>query len=162
MNTKWRELDLGGEGLQAANLRLARLLRRRATAWGLLLLFPTGAHCWYLREPLAGSAYLVLTVLAGAIWLAAGPAYAWSGLAVMALLLVRDALTLENRIVACNKKLRTAIYLSQGAAAPPGFRGRHTALDDAARVRRMPTFAEQEALLREITARKNENSEKPG
>ena len=81
---------------------------------------------------------------------------------VMALLLVRDALTLENRIVACNKKLRTAIYLSQGAAAPPGFRGRHTALDDAARVRRMPTFAEQGALLREITARKNKNSEKPG
>ena len=57
MNTKWREFDLDGGGLQTANLRLARMLRRRSTAYGLLLVFPLGAHRWYLGEPRSALLY---------------------------------------------------------------------------------------------------------
>lgn len=162
MNGKWQQLDLGGEGLQAANLRLARALRRRATAWGLLLLFPAGAHGWYLRERLTAAAYPALTLVAISGWFSDVPYAALPGLAGLAALLIRDAVTLEDRIVACNKKLRMAVYMTQGAGAPPGYRGRFAA--DAAgvtRTSRAPSLAEQEALLRELAARKADSDAKP-
>lgn len=165
MNSKWRQLDLGGGGLQAANLRLARTLRRRATAWLLLLLFPAGAHCWYLHERRIAPAYPALSLIAAAGWAGAVPWVAPAALAGLVLLLLRDVVTLEDRIVACNKRLRMATYLSQGATAPPGFRGRYPAIGSAegtASGQRNPTFAEQEALLHEISARKGGKGEKPG
>jgi len=157
MNSKWRELDLGGGGLQAANLRLSRMLRRRATAWCLLLLFPAGAHRWYLREYPAAAAYPALTLAAVAGWLAAVPWLAPAALLVLALLLGHDLATLDRRIVAINKHLRMAVYLSQGAKAPDGFRGRFDKAEGGetaeAAARREPTLAEQEALLRRMAAR---------
>jgi len=67
MNTKWREFDLDGGGLQAANLRLARMLRRRTVAYGLVLLFPLGAHRWYLGEPRSAILYPVLSAAAAVV-----------------------------------------------------------------------------------------------
>lgn len=160
MNSKWRELDLGGGGLQSANLRLARTLRRRATAWRLLLLFPAGAHRWYLHEYAAAVAYPALTLAAAAGWLLALPYLLLPALLALALLLVHDVATLENRITAINKRQRIAVYLSQGADAPAGYRGRfgagagHAATEGDPAPRRMPTLAEQEALLRGIAAGK--------
>ena len=45
-------MDLAGGGLQSANLRLARLLKRRRIAYALLILFPLGAHRLYLEDRL--------------------------------------------------------------------------------------------------------------
>ncbi len=160
MSGEWQKFDLGGAGLQAANLRLSRLLRKRAVAWGLLLLFPSGAHGWYLREPLTGTAFPALALATAAGFTGDWPYLLWPALGGLTLLLMRDILTLENRIVACNKKLRTSVYLSQGAAAPSGFRGRFSTSDNRDSEQpasRIPTFAEQEALLKEIAARKREN-----
>lgn len=124
MASKWRELDLGGGGLQATNLRLARTLRRRSTAWALLALFPAGAHRWYLREPAAALAYPLLTLAAAAGW-SGGLQWLWPA-ALLALggLLVHDIVSLENRIAALNRRLRMAAWLSPGPGAPADFRGR--------------------------------------
>jgi hypothetical protein len=160
MNSKWRELDLGGGGLQSANLRLARTLRRRATAWRLLLLFPAGAHRWYLHEYTVAAAYPALTLTSAAGWLFALPYLLLPALLALVLLLAHDIATLENRITAINKRQRIAVYLSQGADAPAGFRGRfgteegNARAEDGPAPRRVPTLAEQEALLRGIAARK--------
>ncbi len=165
MNAKWQKLDLGGMGLQAANLRLSRTLRRRATAWRLLLLFPAGAHCWYLHERASAAVYPALTLAAIGGWIGSTPSVFLPALLALAALLIRDVTTLETRIAAYNKRQRMAVYLSQGAAAPAGFRGRFedpvAGNDDDAAPQRMPTFAEQEALLREIAKRTSRDGEKP-
>jgi len=160
MNSKWRELDLGGGGLQAANLRLARTLRRRPVAYGLMLGFPLGLHRWYLGEHRSALLFPVLTAAAIAGGLTGMTAAAVAALLALAALLGYDLYTMERRIAAYNKRQRMAVYLSQGAGAPAGYRGRFAAGADttaATRVRtasRVPSLAEQEALLREITARK--------
>lgn len=148
MNPKWQALDLEGGGLQAMNLRLTRSLRRRRTAWLLLLLFPAGAHRWYLREAVAAIAYPSLTLGALAGWAAGLPWLQFTALAALAVLLVTDIASLENRIAAFNRRLRMASYLSPGAGAPAGFRGRTG--DDPPVSPRVPGFAEQERLLRAL------------
>ena len=40
MSEAWKHLDLEGEGLQSANLRLVRLMKKRSRAYALLALFP--------------------------------------------------------------------------------------------------------------------------
>lgn len=148
MNPKWRALDLEGGGLQAMNLRLARLLRRRRTAWLLLPLFPTGAHRWYMHEAVAAIAYPALTLCAAAGWAAGLPWLLFTALAALALLLITDIASLENRIAAFNRRLRMTTYLSPGGGAPAGFRGRTG--DDHPVSARVPGFAEQERLLRAL------------
>lgn len=151
MNPKWRKLDLEGGGLQAMNLRLARTLRRRGTAWALLLLFPLGAHRWYLHETAWAIAYLLLTLAATAGWLAGWPRLLPSlPLLLLLLLLVIDIAGLDNRIAAFNKRQRMAAYLSPGASAPADFRGRIPAADEQQTPPRVPGFAEQEKLLRAL------------
>lgn len=124
MTPKWRELDLGGGGLQATNLRLARTLRRRSTAWALLALFPAGAHRWYLREPAAALAYPLLTLAAAAGWFGGLQWLAPAALLALGGLLVHDVVSLENRIAALNRRLRMEAWLSPGPGAPADFRGR--------------------------------------
>jgi len=155
MNPKWRTLDLEGGGLQAMNLRLARSLRRRRTAWLLLPLFPTGAHRWYLREAVAAIAYPALTLSAAAGWAAGLPWLLFTALAALALLLITDITSLENRIAAFNRRLRMTTYLSPGAGAPADFRGRTG--DDRPMSDRVPGFAKQERLLRAL-AEKSANA----
>jgi len=157
MNTKWRELDLDGGGLQAANLRLARMLRRRTVAYGLLLVFPLGAHRWYLAEPRSAILYPVLSTAAATAGYADMTVIMMAALLALAALLAWDLYTLEDRIVAFNKRQRMAVYLSGKAGAPAGFRSRFEADDTPAGTtdapRRVPTLAEQEALLRTLAAR---------
>lgn len=157
MTAKWRKLDLEGGGLQSANLRLARSLRRRNVAWGLLLIFPLGVHRWYLGDRRSAVLFPLLSVIAAICALAGWTTASLTALLPVGALLAYDILTLERRITATNKRLRMAVYLGQGAAAPPGYRGRfgeEAAAPDSATPRRVPTFAEQEALLREINRRR--------
>ena len=76
MTESWKRLDLGGGGLPQANLRLARALRKRRTAYLLRIAFPVGAHRWYLREPIGAIVYCVLALAAAAAWHTSGAARA--------------------------------------------------------------------------------------
>ncbi len=149
MNPKWRKLDLEGGGLQAMNLRLARRLRRRGTAWCLLPLFPLGAHRWYLHETGGAVAYLLLTLAAAAGWFG-GWSWLLLSLPALLLLLIADIAGLDNRIAAFNKRQRMAAYLSPGAGAPADFRGRIPGEAGQQTPARVPSFAEQEKLLRAL------------
>lgn len=165
MNPKWRELDLDGGGLQAANLRLAQTLRRRNVTYALMLAFPLGAHRWYLGELRGAILYPALTALAIGGWLAGITAIALTALAILAALLGWDLYTLEDRIATVNKRRRMAVYLSQGSGAPTGFQGRFSDTDGDmpanAAHRRMPTLAEQEAMLRDLAASRKKPPGKP-
>lgn len=149
MDPKWQKLDLEGGGLQAMNLRLARTLRRRRTAWSLLLLFPLGAHRWYLHETGWAVAYLLLTLAAAAGWVG-GWTWLLLALPLLLLLLIADIAGLDNRIAAFNKRQRMAAYLSPGAGAPADFRGRIPGDPGQQTPARVPGFAEQEKLLRAL------------
>ena len=154
MSEAWKRIDLEGEGLQQANLRLARALRRPRTAYLLWLAFPLGAHRAYLREPRGAWAYraasLVAIVLLALDWRAGA---ALGGILVAAAL--ADLYWIGRRVISLNKELRMQAYLRPVAGAPPGFRGRFT---DDAQAPRPPSFAEQERLLAEIERRKKQDN----
>lgn len=106
MSRSWKRSDLGGEGVQAVNLRLARILRRRPVAYLLWLAFPLGAHRWYLREPYGALAYCLLSLVA---FFAAPLAF---GVVAFALF---DLWWIDRRVTSLNKRLRMEVSL--GAAA---------------------------------------------
>lgn len=182
MAKAWKVLDLEGGGLQTANLILARRLKKASWAYFLWLFFPLGAHCLYLEAPRRAALYWILTLLP----LAA--AYVTSATVALALALPVLALALydlrwiDRRRVALNKEIRMRVYLRQGSAPPAGFRGRYT--DDADLTgylkekekergghqpvstratdtgKRVPSFAEQEAMLRQMQKEKKEKKKK--
>jgi hypothetical protein len=151
----WRGLDLGGGGLQAANIRLARTLKRRSRAYGLLAAFPLGLHRSYLDDSRGAWLYRGTTALA-----VIGALVDWRFASVVAVFLaaalVHDIFWIERRVVALNKAIRTKVYLSQAPGAPEGFAGRYTDDSELARAARVPSFAEQERLLRELAARQRD------
>lgn len=115
MGKAWKKLDLAGGGLQQANLRLARALRKRPVAYALLLLFPAGAHRWYLKEPFGALAYLALSALA---WICWPFGVAALGFAVF------DAWWIDRRVTSLNKRLRMQAFLGDVPPAPAGYSGR--------------------------------------
>lgn len=182
MSEAWKNIDLEGSGLQAANMRLAQLLKKRALAYGLLGLFPLGLHRDYLASHGAAWVFRGVTLIAvlliwyGEFWLGVA---LLGALAIAALIDIR---WIDSRVAQINKRLRIEVMKSTGTAAPPGYRGRYT--DDAPAAtdhlaayirakeqergghraidgddaekdgrresRRAPSFAEQEAMLREL------------
>jgi hypothetical protein len=171
MSDAWRKIDLGGGGLQSANLRLAALLRKRGTAGALLCLFPLGLHRDYLGDRRGAWTYRTATVFAAAALLLGQGLAALALFAVQAAFAVRDLLRLDGMVAAVNKRLRMQVYLGQTDGAPAGFRGHYT--DEPAASghdpaegpplpaapfqpgRRAPSFDEQEKLLRELAAGRN-------
>lgn len=171
MGETWKQLDLDGGGLQAANVTLARLLKRRATAYRLLAAFPLGLHRAYLDEPWGAWGYRLLT-LAGIGALALGLPYVALGTLIGLLAgCAYDLAWIDARVARINKALRMRVYLGHGPGPPAGYRGRFA--DDAPEQRReekeverpgptrsggarsrVPSFAEQEALLRELAKRR--------
>lgn len=153
----WQRIDLAGGGVQSANLALARRLKRRGRAYALLALFPLGLHRAYLEEPRGAWGLRALALLAAAAWLAGRPLLAAVPAAAAALWALHDLRWIEGRIAAVNKRLRMEVYLAPREGPPAGWRGRYS--DDeaagAAGPRRAPSFAEQEALLRELAKRKD-------
>jgi hypothetical protein len=169
MSEAWKQLDLDGGGLQAANLKLARLLKRRRRAYALLAVFPLGLHRAYLDESRGAWAYRALTLTAvaglaaGTVWLAGAAALALVAWAAY------DLRWIDDRVAEVNKALRRQVYLGQAPGAPAGFRGRYA--DDAGAVPpvaaerreapapggRVASFAEQEKLLRELARANSRN-----
>lgn len=181
MSEAWKQLDLAGDGLQTLNARLTRAMKRRGVAYGLCALFPLGAHRFYLESPLGAAAYLALTATALIAGLIAGWPWALIPAAAALVYLAVDLVWIDRRITAYNKALRMQSYLRPGKQPPAHYRGRYTddsALDeyldekaderaghqpvDMAALERegygnkkhIPSFAEQEAMLRELAKRK--------
>jgi hypothetical protein len=153
MSEAWKRLDLGGAGLQAANLRLAALLKRRSRAYALLALFPLGLHRSYLEDRRGAWAYRIAAVLAAAL-VPAEPLAAAAIAAAIAAFALRDILWIEDALARINKRLRVEVYLSQTQGAPSGFRGRFPEGQEperAAQEEEPPplSFAEHEKRLRE-------------
>lgn len=176
MNKRWTEFNLGGGGLQSANLQLAALLRKRSSAYALLALFPLGLHRDYLRDPRGAWLYRAGTGLAVASYLLGENMISAGVLAVLSVGAIIDMLRLEHVIVRVNKQLRMQVYLRQTPGAPSDFKGRfgderqgddlrdnNQADVDQAQSEsghpRIPSFAEQEKLLREM-ARKHSRADK--
>lgn len=176
MSQAWKKLDLGGAGLQTVNARITSQMRRHRVAYPLaLLLFPLGAHRFYLGTPLGGLAYLALSA---ATLLLALLAPTWSALipaALMLAFLVFDLFWMDRYILRFNKQLRMAQFMQPGATPPKHFRGRYTdetdledytkekereraghqpvdfeALAEFGQKQHVPSFNEQEAMLREL------------
>ena len=169
MGDAWKHLDLGGGGLQAANLRLAALLRKRGVACGLLALFPLGLHRDYLYDRRGAWLYRGGTLLGVAALLLGLPLLAGLTLAAGAAFAMYDLVQIDDAVARVNKRLRMQVYLSQSAGAPQGFRGHYTdahppddeqertgrepgSTADVQVPSRAPSFAEQEKRLRELTA----------
>ena len=146
----WQGRDLGGGGLQAANLALARRLKRRSRAYALLLVAPLGLHRRYLDSPGGAWAWRAAGLAVAALWWW-HPAGGWAGTAALAAAALADALWIDRRVTVLNKRLRREVYLGHGAAPPAGYEGR----DPDAASGRAPSFAEQERLLRELARRKD-------
>ncbi len=183
MREAWRELDLQGGGLQTVNLLMTRHQRRRGRAYLAWLGFPLGLHRFYLQMPLAWL-YPLLSLTALVAWWQAGPL--GGGLIALGLtgFAGYDLFTLERRVTEFNKRLRMALYLRQDAAPPPGYRGRYVD-DDSETIlsgylqqkegekaghqegagqqgttpagQKVFSFAEQEALLKEMNRRKRKD-----
>ena len=162
MSEAWKALDLEGGGLQQANLRLARLLKRPNVAYTLLLLFPLGLHRDYLEDRLGGWSYRLAAAVcvAAAVWL--GPIA--GGIVALGLLVSAgiDLASMDLKVAAINKRLRVQVYLRQTKGAPAGFSGHYTdgpgdassgsASSPPEAAERPPSFAEQEEALRQIAA----------
>lgn len=158
MSESWQQFDLEGEGLQAVNRRIVAQRRHRGRAYGLWALFPLGLHRDYLDAHgtawcwRATSVAAIIALWSEAHWVAAGIG------AAMLCFAVYDLFWIDRRVTTLNKALRKDAYLSKSnPGAPPGFRGRLG--DDSASAAgahasgRVPSFAEQERLLRDIAAR---------
>jgi hypothetical protein len=160
----WESMDLAGGGLQAANRRLTRRLKKPHIAYLLWPLFPLGVHAIYLDRPGRAFGYAALSTAAAAFYAATGgslpatlaPLVAGAGLALY------DLFWIPRRVVERNKELRMEVYLSQAPGAPPDFRGRFASEGPAGSggggsaprsgspQHGPPSFAEQEARLREL------------
>jgi hypothetical protein len=145
----WQGRDLGGGGLQAANLALAHRQKRRARAYALLVFAPLGLHRAYLDSPRGAWVWRLATAAGIALgwW---QPAAGWAAVAAMLVAAAADAIWIDRRVTALNKRLRREVYLGHGAAPPEGYRGR----DPEPGTGRVASFAEQERLLRELARRK--------
>ena len=178
MSKAWTQLDLEGGGLQSANLRLAALLRKRGTAYALLALFPLGLHRGYLQDRRGAWLYRAGSLLCVAAYALDRPAIAGVLLAALAAGALYDLFRIEALVARVNKQLRMQVYLGQTKGAPPGFKGHYSddALDEYLRLKdqehaggepqsaptrhqpsRVPSFAEQEKLLRELAAARDRN-----
>ncbi len=147
LSEAWKRLDLGGAGLQHANRALAERLKRRGRAWALLAGAPLGLHRVYLDDAKGAWLWRVAAVaaLAATLWdlrVAAGLG------AALATAVAYDAWWIDHRVTVLNKRIRREVFLA-GEAPPPGYSGR--VIDPPAP--RVPSFAEQERLLREMARR---------
>ncbi len=181
MSEAWKNLDLEGEGLQSANLKLVQKMKKRKQAYILLAFFPSGLHRDYLENPLGGWLYRIATVACIATLATDHHWAAWTILGLMSAAALYDIRWVEDTVAAINKALRIQAYKAKsGAPAPKNFRGRYTdeGLDDYLEVKaqergghippgtdpalnsrsRAPSFAEQEAMLKAIAKAKSDQS----
>jgi len=182
MSQSWKKLDLGGDGLQTINLQFNRLQKKLSSAIIYWCFFPLGLHQIYLRQYRKATLYLLLSSITIAFLYF--PLLDWRIAAgVLGVLSLWDLVNLPNDVTHFNKALKIELYLQKGKQMPADFRGRYT--DDSEdnlknymsekeqeRAGHQPvtnkqsrskqhimSFAEQEALLKEMQTRKKKNQD---
>ncbi|EHQ51049.1 hypothetical protein ECTPHS_00070 [Ectothiorhodospira sp. PHS-1] len=153
MSKAWRQLDLKGAGLQQMNAEYIRDMRRPVVAYALMAAFPLGLHRFYLKEPLGGIAYLILSLslllgvpIGAGIWLLL-PALGLLGGAIF------DLFWIDRRVTHLNKTLRMRHFLRPDHRPPPGYQGRgeEPGPREARSTGAQPaSFNQQEAMLRAL------------
>lgn len=147
LKKSWKQMDLRGAGLQAVNASLTRQMRHRRTAYLLLLLAPLGLHRFYLKELWGGAAYLLLAALFILGLITGHILFALLAGVAIVLFVVFDAFWIDRRVTDYNKRLRMRVFLQPG---------RDSGEDKPVEMKkRMPSFADQEAMLREMTRKKD-------
>lgn len=187
MSRPWQKLDLSGGGLQSVNQQLTRRLRKRTTTWALWPLFPLGLHRLYLGDRRGAIALPLLTLGALAIgWAGWLPVAAALATVVVGWGIV-DLFRIERLRAEVNKTLRKSAFLGGGATPPAGYRGRYPAESDDPEAAiaayssekeqehgghtpprtggdegrdRMPSFNEQEKMLREMARERSKDESK--
>lgn len=157
MAKNWQKMDLGAGGVQSVNLQFLR--QRRSLGRGFLLwcMFPLAAHQFYLKRPLLG--ILQTGSLFVGIFLAAQQSPLGMPILVGVLLwYLFDLLKLPRWINDYNKQLRIALHQQSHAAAPQDFKAHYhdEKTESSHTSKRVPSFAEQEALLKQIAEKKKE------
>ncbi len=183
MSDAWKNLDLQGEGLQSANLKLVQKMKKRKQAYSFLILFPLGLHRDYLNNPAGAWLYRTATVLCVLGLVFGYHIVAYVLLASMTVFALYDIRWIEDTVAAINKQLRIQSYKSKNTPTmPENFRGRYPdqGLEDYLQVKerergghvapgtdpalnsrsRAPSFAEQEAMLKELAKSKSGRSSK--
>lgn len=120
----WKKLDLGGGGLQSANLRIAARLRKRGIALALHLLFPLGIHRDYLLDRRGAWLFRAALLAALAFWYSGHVKIAAITAGAILAAGVYDLCTFERRCAAANKQIRKEIFFSQTSGAPADYKGR--------------------------------------
>jgi hypothetical protein len=184
----WEAIDLAGGGLQTVNVRLRQAMRKRTIAYGLWLLFPVGAHRFYLRSPGGGLVYLALSISSIVVAVTVGRPYPWPGIGLLSALALFDLWWIDGAVTRVNKALRMSMLLRRDVQPPAGYRGRYTddgtpdtlveylrikereraghpsvegrpAANDTAEDARAPSFAAQEAMLKQLARRRGKTDD---
>ncbi len=181
MSEAWKQLDLEGDGLQALSLKLAQQLKQRKRANLLLLAFPFGLHRDYLEHPLGAWLYRVALILAITAYVLHRPCLGSILVVLMTAAALYDIRWIDDRVATLNKALRMAAYRNRPNRVPENFHGRYVdeGLDDYLKVKeqergghvlagkdpafnsnsRMPSFAQQEAMLKALAKQAPDSSD---
>lgn len=180
MKQTWEKFDLDGGGLQSVNLRYRKLQKSATTARLWWLLFPLGAHRFYLKA-ISALLYPLLSTMTVILLIAGSPMWLTTALIVVGLA-IYDFTKLEHRTSQYNKALRIALFLSKENAPPADYQGRYVSdegIDDYLAIKdqeragvqpvaqnekpttgkRLPSFAEQEQLLKDIARVKRDSGQ---
>lgn len=185
MSEAWKKLDLGGEGLQSINAKIANRQKRTLTAYILSIGFPLGLHMLYAGQPPRALFHWALTLAVIVVYFTAP---LWAVLIPAALsvaLLAVDLFQMEDLLVRFNKNMRIQLMLQKSATnkPPKNYKGRYTDetdLDEYMNVKEqergghvpvdmnelhkeeygnkphVPSFNEQERMLKEMIKAKQE------
>jgi hypothetical protein len=116
--------------------KLPRTLRRRAIAYLLVPLFPTGAHRFYLGQPLGGALFLGLTGGALLALNAGRHDAAWTLFGIELGVALFDLMRTAPRLTALDQALRPQAHPHPASDAPQAIPGRDTDEPDLPRAGR--------------------------
>lgn len=159
MKKTWQKHDLEGSGLQSINLAYLAARKDIKKAYMLAALFPLGMHQFYLGNHKKGWLYVFLTVLLLACATVSTFISAVLGFAEVILMIV-DVKRMENVVSAYNKELKMNLALQQQHKTPENYRGRYPEDSESEQTseQKILSFAEQEALLKELARKKKEKN----
>ncbi len=152
MKKTWQLQNLEGNGLQSINLAYAAKRKNTRMAYTWATLFPLGAHQFYLGNTKRAATYILLSILL-VIFITTSTFVSAIIAFVEIILLTGDVLGMEDRVNRFNKDLKLTLSLQQQNPVPPDFKGRYSDEDATPtdhRGQKILSFAEQEALLKEM------------
>ena len=158
MKKTWQEHDLEGSGLQSINLNYLKYKKDTQKAYLLTAIFPLGIHQFYLGQAKKGSLYIILTLLLLAFANVSPFISAIIGF-IEVMMMFKDIKGMEETVSTYNKELKMKLSLQQDQKTPEDFKGKYTDNDnnESSTQQKILSFAEQEALLKELARQKKDS-----